>query len=931
MSPNTARQASDSIRGYGYQIWQSVFAWINLKSNEVLILEGSEDFELVSENSIEVTQVKDTSGNISLGVKSIRDAISNFWSLKKEHSNKKAIFRFLTTSNIGIERGNPFNGSPGLIIWDAARSDDQALEKIKNFLITENKLPAEIIDFIKNSDYQKIREGLILPIEWWANEKGIPSVGSSKVSSRLFREAFDVASKKENRLLTYSSCLQVFDDETRATIPKGTLSKIKQIASVLSKTPAITSENEALIFFESNSELFSPPPLFEEIITRPNIVNNFKRILEENNIVVISGSTGQGKTTIANLLIDEDRNKCFWFSYRGIKGSHIRLELEKTINYLWDKDIFILDDLGFEDDVNKYDHYLGGLMYSIIQKNKKVVITTQNQFPTNIKLQLNIASNSFQTVVPLEEFEIEEFLKTCGCPLSSKPDSWARIIFLRTFGHPLLVHAHLKSLKNRDRPIPSYHDLSEDPAEVEETVIQSSRLLNELTIPGAQDLIYRLSLYSGCFRRDHALKIGAIHPTINLLGTAFDSLVGPWIEKVEDNYYQISPLLKNTCSNVWSDSSITTLHNQLAYSIFQCTNFTLNEANAILFHGHKGGESDLPLMVIVKSLMNLDEKEFSEVAKNTIWLVFIGLIPGNKIYLNNPGLNLMLRLLQYKIAEQISQNSCLLIADNWASEIEELENGEPKDLSKVLHLTSKILYYKIKFSFTELINNILKLHTITIKPELNLPKFKIKFDPQSGQPIEGGVDHIVFLFQCILMRCDNFNDLREFFQVLDKIEQNEREIFFKNEEISDADFHELFDRIWINESKSNNPDWENGIMVFESVFQDSKKWGFQKVSSIALGCIGIIQDEYLNDPDAAEHTLKSGLSSFGQSFYLRDRLAQVFFRSDKFSEALSIWEPLLQEWPINWEEGDSASVMACRKAACCAAHMEDWELALRLL
>ena len=40
------RQASDSIRGYVYQIYQSVFAWITLKNLQALVLEGAEDFDV---------------------------------------------------------------------------------------------------------------------------------------------------------------------------------------------------------------------------------------------------------------------------------------------------------------------------------------------------------------------------------------------------------------------------------------------------------------------------------------------------------------------------------------------------------------------------------------------------------------------------------------------------------------------------------------------------------------------------------------------------------------------------------------------------------------------------------------------------------------------------------------------------------------------
>ena len=44
------RQATDSIRGYCYQLWHSVYAWLNLKENQTLLIEGAEDFAIIEQN-----------------------------------------------------------------------------------------------------------------------------------------------------------------------------------------------------------------------------------------------------------------------------------------------------------------------------------------------------------------------------------------------------------------------------------------------------------------------------------------------------------------------------------------------------------------------------------------------------------------------------------------------------------------------------------------------------------------------------------------------------------------------------------------------------------------------------------------------------------------------------------------------------------------
>ena len=60
------REATSSIRGYVYQAYQSVLAWMQLKDEEVLFLEAAEDFDVQEGNSATVTQVKDTAGSGSI-------------------------------------------------------------------------------------------------------------------------------------------------------------------------------------------------------------------------------------------------------------------------------------------------------------------------------------------------------------------------------------------------------------------------------------------------------------------------------------------------------------------------------------------------------------------------------------------------------------------------------------------------------------------------------------------------------------------------------------------------------------------------------------------------------------------------------------------------------------------------------------------------
>lgn len=41
------RQATEPLRGYLYQAWQALHAWLDLKDDQVIYLEGAECFDFI--------------------------------------------------------------------------------------------------------------------------------------------------------------------------------------------------------------------------------------------------------------------------------------------------------------------------------------------------------------------------------------------------------------------------------------------------------------------------------------------------------------------------------------------------------------------------------------------------------------------------------------------------------------------------------------------------------------------------------------------------------------------------------------------------------------------------------------------------------------------------------------------------------------------
>ena len=112
------RQAIYSIQGTVYQAWWSIDAWLRLTNpDEVIYLEGAEDFDIVKSDSAIAVQVKKHAASISLGTAKAHEALENFWILSCKAPTQKINFHYLTTSTIAMEQDTSFDGLKGIETW----------------------------------------------------------------------------------------------------------------------------------------------------------------------------------------------------------------------------------------------------------------------------------------------------------------------------------------------------------------------------------------------------------------------------------------------------------------------------------------------------------------------------------------------------------------------------------------------------------------------------------------------------------------------------------------------------------------------------------------------------------------------------------------------------------------------------------------------
>ena len=320
LNANPKRQAHAQLKGYLYQIWHSVDAWLDLADDEVLYLEGAEDFDKVSGDDATATQVKHVQHSISLRSPDVIDAINNFWELQTNNSDRRVKYRFLTKSEIRKEQGNPFGtDKSGIEVWRRCSGDEAAIKKISEFLQTDGKISAEVNDFLKKASPQEIYEHLIEPIAWETDSKNINFVEQSiieklvyhgdrqgvspsnakKVFAPLVEEAWKIATRKENRKLTRMHLLEIFENHTRVSVPIRDIQTQQPIdlTVVLDhiKKELIDSSSDIAIQFQSLIQTEIPQTYLDVLVPRTDLLTSIQTKLQSEGIVCNPWRSGKRK------------------------------------------------------------------------------------------------------------------------------------------------------------------------------------------------------------------------------------------------------------------------------------------------------------------------------------------------------------------------------------------------------------------------------------------------------------------------------------------------------------------------------------------------------------------------------------------------------------------------------------------------------------
>lgn len=894
------RQAPASIRGYCYQMWCAVYAWLNLDENQTLFIEGAEDFDIIEKDNQRTVQVKDKGTHLTLRSDDAINAINNFWQLKISHPSTNIILDYLTSSSIGIEKGSPLGAQGGIPLWQNCRNNSENLEKIifflKNDESIQDKLSFNIKCFLNSSSAEEIYNSIIKPINWitnsdtiygierlvedklvyHGNSHGISPSDSKSVCNRLLKEMFSKASKSDStqRLLRKVDFFTIFEEETRISLPISFINnKISNTMDSLSK-----GNVDSTFSLTTNFPLEIIPSICTDIYVRQEHIMKCNDILFKKSVLLIIGATGIGKSTLAKQLANSlSPTDWCWISF-GNDKCRILATIMQLYHLLLKRDStqhIILDNFNIDGELfREYEEILSLIFFQLQQSKRSLIVTAQKDIPNRFARKISLNLECVYNLKAFSEEELLQYVKFSGCP-QDQASARTKEIYIHTSGHPQLVHARVISLKQNGWGKIQIDDFLTTPLEVQEEQKQAQQLLGIISI-NERMLLYLCSVVTNPFYKDDIVSLAKIWK-IDLAGDIFDKLEGPYLERTTGNTYHITPLLGNSASNALPPADIEKIHSDYAEILITLKEISIDRASAALMHafiGQNGRAISWVAFQIMHSPIQIKEVFVEYLG----WVIDMKPRDNNKfLFPNNSIISRLLRALQYSLAEIKSPKNAVEIYELWRQELADCKS----DSEKMLFYLQGLLRQQVPLSVKCFMGLFVDVYECMNNMEDITHKYSSSFKGFMGLGFEGS------LMAINVQRINTLNDYNDYFNIIKTMHNGIRTKILSlfEQDISYIDL--VLNKILYNERDAKRSDWKQFLRVLGGSFGDAKTWEQNNICACIVKYMGIIYHDQLNDLDKAARILKKAKKQYPENKDIfSEQLADIYIVENMPEEAL---------------------------------------------
>lgn len=396
-SPSRDRDAWATIRGYVYQVDQTIQSWFNLLASSVLELECGEDIDVVldafdssgEQQSRRLEQVKYLNRNITLRTPQVVEALSSFHEHLAHNPNINLHFVFVTNAPPAVERPSPIpRGRPALAVWREIwagslplRDISAVLHGIRAILASASKpepLRKETWDqfkkFAEASTDGELLE-FIRRVEWRTREVSANDISTQiqrqlvtrfaiapedalSVYHRLFVYVIRLLSQRGLKRLTADALTHqlsrpaLSDDDARLLrnttailsalqlrvkqLEQGHLAHEIKLLSIDAELDRLTKQTSGSAPVNYGSELLQvdPPPPVERVLSRTNTVTRYVERIKSVTWGALYGDSGCGKTQLAIQVAQKSERPVAWVRFRGLSSSEACRRIDEALSTL---------------------------------------------------------------------------------------------------------------------------------------------------------------------------------------------------------------------------------------------------------------------------------------------------------------------------------------------------------------------------------------------------------------------------------------------------------------------------------------------------------------------------------------------------------------------------------------------------------------------
>lgn len=359
LSGDPRRQAVHSIHGTVYQAWRSIDAWLQLTdANEVIYLEGAEDFDIVTADGAITVQVKKNIGSISLGTTKAHEALENFWKLSCMDAHRRVDFHYLTTSTVAMEQDASFGGAKGIDAWRAAQTNQELANEVARYLVTKLDANSPLGTFLITATPELIQERLIQRFHWLTDQPDLDAVKRSvqdRINVLLSGQRRSVALSQTVGKYLESRFWEVVLEPSSAQrcLTRGDLLHLVEYATTTylpipidQLTDLIGNANPGLNLLNLLLEKSPKPP--DPLLRRSVLTQHLEALIKQRKVILLTGTVYKGKTTIAQLVASTLCPGAWWVNLterRLDQVDNILLALASRIESGDCPDLVVIDDL----------------------------------------------------------------------------------------------------------------------------------------------------------------------------------------------------------------------------------------------------------------------------------------------------------------------------------------------------------------------------------------------------------------------------------------------------------------------------------------------------------------------------------------------------------------------------------------------------------